>query len=171
MSKIITTIVIDLDGCLTDGKQRIDQNGQKVFKTFHARDRQTIRRLLSSGYRVIVATADDWPGAKHWVESIVGENGAQAEFIHTRKKHELPVDWQFAFGVSDDYEDVHFLEKCAMAVAPMDADPRIQVRRLKVNGGCGIAEWVERELQNLTHNNFSQPQKPESNAVPIGAKH
>lgn len=145
----VTTIVIDVDGCLTDGKQRIDQHGQKVCKTFHARDRQAIRRLLSIGYRVIAVSADDWPGAKYWIESISSENGRAAEFVYTRKKHELAVPWSHTLGVADDYEDALFLEKCAKAFAPKNADGRLCVRRLDVDGGEGIVERIEVELANI----------------------
>ena len=148
----ITTIILDLDGCLTDGKQRIELYGNKVFKTFHARDRQTIRRLLNAGYRVIVVSADDWAGAKFWAEGIVAENGASAEFIYTRKKHELPVDWSSALGVSDDVEDTPFLDRCAIAFCPADADERVRMyyKNLPVNGGQAIVEHIEAHLDALS---------------------
>lgn len=157
---MIKNIVIDLDGCLTDGGQNIAVHGSKLFKRVHARDKQTIRRLILKGYRVIVVSADDWVGGRLWVES------TGAEFIHIREKHLMDIDWSQTLGVADDLEDSLFLAKCAMAFCPKDADARLTVRRLKVRGGQAIMEHIEQELSLVVDNH----QKPPSNAVPVGGE-
>ncbi len=163
---MIKNIVIDLDGTLTDGRQHITEDGEKLFKVFHARDRQTVRRLLGQGYRIIVISADDWPGAKSWAHTLGHENGRWVEFVHLRDKHELDIDWSATLGCADDYSDALFLEKCAIALCPADADYRLHHRRLKVNGGQAIMEHIERELQPVTYS----PEKPKSNAVLVGTE-
>lgn len=148
----IKTVVIDLDGCLTDGRQYFTEDGTKLCKTFHSRDRMAIRRILSTGINVLVVSADDWPGAKKWVESIEGINGRKAEFLHTRKKHELPLDWATCIGAGDDIEDQQFLLKCAVAFSPKDADLRLshpKIKRLPIKGGRGIMCYIEAELDLL----------------------
>lgn len=151
----IKTAVIDLDGCLTDGRQYITEDGTKLCKTFNSRDRMAIRRILSSGVNVLVVSADDWLGGKAWVESIEGDNGRKAEFWHTRKKHELPLDWETCIGIGDDIEDQPFLEKCELAFCPKDADPRLgtpTITELPIAGGQGVMCYLEAEIQLLNEN-------------------
>ncbi len=151
----IKTAVIDLDGCLTDGRQYITENGTKLCKTFNSRDRMAIRRILSSGVNVLVVSADDWPGGKEWVESIEGDNGRKSEFWHTRQKHELPLDWETCIGIGDDIDDELFLEKCSRSFCPQDADPRLGMLptvRLPIAGGQGVMCYLEAEIQLLNEN-------------------
>lgn len=151
----IKTAVIDLDGCLTDGRQYITEDGTKMCKTFNSRDRMAIRRILSSGVNVLVVSADDWPGGKEWVESIEGDNGRKSEFWHTRQKHELPLDWETCIGIGDDIDDELFLEKCSRSFCPQDADPRLGMLptvRLPIAGGQGVMCYLEAEIQLLNEN-------------------
>lgn len=146
----ITTIVIDCDGCLTDGRQYITEDGSKLCKTFHSRDRMALRRILEAGYRVIVASADDWPGVKAWAETITAPDGRHVEFVHIRKKHELDLEWSEVLGIGDDIEDRAFLKQCAFGYAPHDANDLLlesdYLFALPVKGGRGIMPQIEIEL-------------------------
>jgi YrbI family 3-deoxy-D-manno-octulosonate 8-phosphate phosphatase len=147
----ITTVVIDCDGCLTDGRQYITEDGSKLCKTFHSRDRMALRRILEAGYRVIIASADDWPGVKVWAETITAPDGRHVEFVHIRKKHELHLNWGEVLGVGDDLEDREFLSECAFAYTPKDGYPELGLVAtvLPVNGGCGMVSWIEFQLSVL----------------------
>lgn len=118
----IKTIICDLDGVLTNGHQHLNDEGEKLFKTFHARDKTAIRRAIESGIRVIIVTADDWNGAKEWVSSF---NSPLVEFMHRKIKifDECAdrIDWEATAGIGDDYIDLPFLEKCRLAYCPKDA--------------------------------------------------
>jgi YrbI family 3-deoxy-D-manno-octulosonate 8-phosphate phosphatase len=145
----ITTVVIDCDGCLTDGRQYITEDGSKLCKTFHSRDRMALRRILEAGYRVIIASADDWPGVKAWAETITAPDGRHVEFVYIRKKHELDLNWGEVLGVGDDLEDAEFLLKCALGCIPADADEMlIEYDKFTVlaAGGRGIMSDVEVHL-------------------------
>ena len=139
----IKTIICDLDGCLTNGHQHLNDEGLKLFKTFHARDKTAIRRAVESGIRVIIVSADDWNGAKEWVSSF---NSPLVEFMHRKIKifDECAdrIDWNETAGIGDDFIDLPFLEKCRLKYCPKDAlstlalDPFII--QLPCNGGGGV---------------------------------
>lgn len=118
----IKTIICDLDGVLTNGHQHLNDEGEKLFKTFHARDKTAIRRAIESGIRVIVVSADDWNGAKEWVSSF---NSPLVEFMHRKIKVFDQcvdrIDWSETAGIGDDFIDLPFLEKCRLAYCPKDA--------------------------------------------------
>jgi 3-deoxy-D-manno-octulosonate 8-phosphate phosphatase KdsC-like HAD superfamily phosphatase len=147
----IKNIILDLDGCLTNGKQYISPDGAKLHKAVHSRDKMALRRLIAKGYNILVLTSDDWPGARIWFEEI------GCEFAVSKEKHELGLHWGISLGVGDDLADGLWLERCALAYCPADADPRLKysgkIDVLKTKGGEGIVCEVEvmldsYELQN-----------------------
>lgn len=139
----IKTIICDLDGCLTNGHQHINDEGEKLFKTFHARDKTAIRRAIESGIRVIIVSADDWNGAKEWVASF---NSPLVEFMHRKIKifDECAdgIDWETTAGIGDDYIDLPFLEKCRLMYCPKDALSTLAsapfIAKLSCEGGKGV---------------------------------
>lgn len=135
----ITTLILDLDGVLTDGKQYIDKDGRKKFKAVNARDKMAIRRIIAKGYNVLILTMDDWPGAKEWFESI------GCFFKVSKEKEKEDILFSKAIGCGDDISDYEWLKKCKFAYVPQDADFRLKFERLKVNGGAGVVV----ELENI----------------------
>ena len=137
MSKI-TTIILDCDGVLTPAHQNVGADGSKQFKTFNCRDISALRRL-SDYYRIIICTADEWPGTKIWAEKV------GVEYIYTKAKHKIDVDWDSTLMCADDY----FLDKEALilsrhACIPFDASILFydvpDIHRLEIKGGDGIVE-------------------------------
>lgn len=151
MNTKIKNIILDLDGCLTDGKQYIGPDGVKLHKAVNARDKLALRRLIAKGYSVVVLTADDWPGAKSWFEEI------GCEFVVSKQKHELGMYWGISLGVGDDLADGLWLERCALAYCPGDADPRLRysgkIDVLKTKGGDGIVCEVEMLIDDYQYKN------------------
>lgn len=126
------TLVIDLDGCLTDGKQYITHDGSKLFKAFHSRDVAAIRELIFNGWRVVIVTADGDASGKHFAEKV------GAEFLELRDKSQIPFPYSVAVG--DSAWDIPMLEKAQRKFVPADADECIwnKGERLLNNGGAGI---------------------------------
>lgn len=137
-----TSILIDCDGVLTDGKLTIDRNGEKQFKQFHTRDVRAIRELIFNGYEVVIVSADDWPGIYHFADKV------GADVYISRDKNDLPFKSYAAVG--DDAWDVQMLQKAKMAFCPADADPSTLtvpgIQRLVTKGGCGVIAEIAREL-------------------------
>ena len=140
----IATIICDLDGCLTNGHQHLNDEGEKLFKTFHSRDKTAIRRAIESGIRVIIVSADDWNGAKEWVASF---NSPLVEFMHRKikvfDKCADRIDWNETAGIGDDFIDLPFLEKCMLAYCPKDALSNLYtnlctITILDCEGGKGV---------------------------------
>ena len=146
MANKISTVILDLDGVLTNGKQYIDTEGNKLFKAVSARDKMALRRLIAKGCRVVILTADDWSGARIWFEEL------GCEFIVSKKKETLPLPFHEAIGVGDDIHDIGWLEKCHLKYVPEDANQRLTFVRLNTKGGAGIVCEVEQLIEIFEHN-------------------
>lgn len=142
---MIRTLILDLDGVLTDGKQYITSDGSKLFKAFHSRDIRAIRETVAVGIEVIVLSADDWPGAVTWCHS------AGASFYNSRDKMEWVTNAKLnpieTAVIGDDSWDIPLLNWTQYAFAPMDSDPAVglhtHAKQLRVCGGQGVvAEFV-----------------------------
>lgn len=141
MSKI-TTLLIDIDGVLTDGKLYIDHTGEKMFKAFHSRDVRAIREFVNAGFRVVLVTADDWEGGSVYAEKV------GAEIIIQRDKS--LVSFTNYAAVADDAWDVRMLKNANVKFAPFDCDESVQkvpnINILQTEGGKGVIAELARLL-------------------------
>lgn len=137
-------ILIDCDGVLTDGKLYIDHTGEKPFKAFHTRDVRAIRELVFLGYDVVIVSADDWEGGKHYANKV----GA---FLHVcRDKREVVERYREFIAVGDDAWDVPMLKAAKIAFAPVNCDPSVLmipgIHVLSTKGGEGVIAEIVRVL-------------------------
>lgn len=142
----VTTIVIDCDGCLTDGKKYIGADGQRTAIAFNSRDNTAVQRLIAAGYRVVVVTASRFPGIRRYWQKY------NVEVFSSREKEHLPgIYWENAAGIGDDLMDAPFLRKCAVAFTPADGHPALrgEFTPLATYGGRGIMEEVETRLKSI----------------------
>lgn len=142
----INTIIIDCDGCLTDGKKYVGQDGRRTAIAFNSRDNTAIQRLIEQGYRVIIVTASHFPGIRRYWGKY------NLEVFSTKQKENLEgIDWDNALGIGDDVIDIPFLRKCAAQYVPSDAHPRMigEFTPLATRGGRGIMEEVETRLKAI----------------------
>lgn len=153
----ITTFIIDCDGVLNDGKQAHIYNCpilEKPFKFFHSRDKTAIRHLTQTlGKRVIIISADDSDITRAWAES------CGAEFMYRRIKvfsEDDGIVWSETVGVGDDIMDLPYLEKCALAYCPADANRMVNAVPLEVRGGEGVISHLCWYLSETLKN---QPKK------------
>ena len=118
----IKQIIVDVDGVLTDGKQYIDHTGEKLFKAFNSRDIRAIREFVASGIDVILVTADDWEGLKHWAFRV------GANIVVTRDKFQYVKEMGFHHDetvvVGDDAWDVEVLS-WGRAYCPDNSDESV----------------------------------------------
>ncbi len=146
MNTGISTILVDCDGCLTDGKKYVGEDGQRAMAAFHSRDNTAIQRLIEAGYRVIIVTASRWPGIRrYWGKYNV-------EVFSASEKESLPgIDWESTVGIGDDIMDAPFLRRCAWAYVPAGAHPRLlaEFSSLATSGGAGIMAEVENRIEAL----------------------
>lgn len=136
---LIKTLVTDLDGVLTDGKQYITSDGLKLFKAFHSRDVAAIRELIYNGWRVVIVSADDDESGVHFA------NKVGAEFLHLRDKSQIPCEYLVAIG--DSAFDVPMLNKAKLAFYVPDMPREIKLENctyhpLSTRGGEGVMTEV-----------------------------
>lgn len=146
---MIKTIIVDCDGCLTDGKKHIDADGRRSHITFHSRDNIAARRFQAMGIRVIVITASAFQGIrKYWGKYNI-EVYTALDKLETL--NELEIDFETAIGIGDDVIDFKFLEECKWAYVPADAHPSLlrRFQALNTRGGDGVlAELYHRLGEN-----------------------
>lgn len=130
----LRTVVIDVDGVLTDGKVWYDAKGNRT-KAFHSRDIRAIRQLVSHGYRVILLTQSSWPGINDYIKR------TGAEVIINREKVPDP-EWGKYIAIGDDTADLAVLRGATLAYCPADADLSVKaegcVLSLYMKGGEGV---------------------------------
>lgn len=129
------TIVIDVDGCLTDGKVHYTHTGERS-KSFHSRDIRAIKELIANGYEVLILTQSSWPGIKEYAKR-TGANYCVADFKNVACKQ----IGEFFF-VCDDVNDIETMRMAKRCFVPVDADYQVKkepnVNVLSCHGGEGL---------------------------------
>lgn len=137
------TIIIDVDGTLTDNRVYYDSKGERI-KGFHSRDIRAIRELTAKGFEVILLTQSTWAGADHFAKR-TGAMIAQSYDKYQWAKENTNGDY---IAVGDDVGDVQLLDNADMKYCPADAEKIIKLLpgmiELDTKGGDGvIAELVK----------------------------
>lgn len=131
--KEVKTILIDVDGVLTDGKVWYSHTGERT-KGFHSRDIRSIRELISHGFEVYLITASTWPGLKDYAHR------TGAVVLIDREKACDQFDEFIAIG--DDTPDINMLKKANKAFCPVNADYSVKtidrITILNTPGGEGV---------------------------------
>ncbi len=120
----ITTIFLDIDGTLTDGKVYLD-NGKNEFKSFDVKDGLMVVSTIELGYDIIIMT-----GRQSQVVARRAEELGIKEFyqgIRNKKEavEKLMEEKGFSYEnlayLGDDLNDYAVMDKCAFAGCPADA--------------------------------------------------
>lgn len=135
--EMIKTVIIDVDGVLTDGKVWYNSKGERS-KGFHSRDIRAIRELVAHGFDVILYTQSTWPG----MEDYAARTGATV--VMNREK--IPLNTPY-IAIGDDTPDLDILHFAQRAFCPSDADPMVRslqdITILETKGGEGcVAEML-----------------------------
>ncbi len=137
------TIIIDVDGTLTDNRVYYDSKGERI-KGFHSRDIRAIRELTAKGFEVILLTHSTWPGSDHFAKrtgAIVLQSFDKFQWV----KDNVIGDY---FAIGDDIADLKLLANATVKYCPADAEKIIKqlpnMIELDTKGGDGvIAELVK----------------------------
>jgi 3-deoxy-D-manno-octulosonate 8-phosphate phosphatase (KDO 8-P phosphatase) len=151
---VISVLALDIDGVLTDGKVRIDEQGRES-KTLSYRDIDAIFRAQRSGLSIVLITGETSP----WVDMIARRLEATHVYQGAKEKeealknlcHELGVELSQVCYVGDSQRDVAALTIAGLGLAPADAHHSVKAaadRVLQCAGGNGaVAEAVEALLE------------------------
>lgn len=125
----ITTIILDVDGVLTNGYVTIMPNGELV-RTMNIKDGYALKTAVDKGYRVCVISGGTNEGvrtrlANLGIEDIyLGAHQKMEQWNLLKKKYNLDASEVLYMG--DDIPDLPVLMEVGLPCCPNDAAPEIQ---------------------------------------------
>ncbi len=150
----VELIVLDVDGCLTDGRIVYSAEGDEL-KAFDVKDGLAIASWIRLGKRAAIITGR----RSKIVERRAGELGITHLYQGVRSKgekleallEELGLDTEQVAVIGDDLNDGPMLQRAGRSYAPADAVEKIRERVDKVleaSGGRGaVREMIEDLLE------------------------
>jgi 3-deoxy-D-manno-octulosonate 8-phosphate phosphatase (KDO 8-P phosphatase) len=144
-AQTVRIAVFDVDGCLTDGRIYIGEQGES-FKAFSTLDGHGIKLLAAGGIRPVVITGRDSPAVRRRcadlgiTEAVYGVHDKFAAACSLLAR--LDLGWDELAVIGDDWPDLPLLTRCAFACAPAGAHVEVQAVAHHVTrapGGYGAA--------------------------------
>ena len=152
--KKISTIILDVDGVLTDGYLLISDTG-KFLRRMNVKDGYGVRYARSKGYLICVISGAEQALMRERFDKLgidevyVGSTDKIASYEDLKKKHDLK-DEEVLF-IGDDMPDVSLLKKVGFSCCPKNAcqDVLSTVDHiLDNNGGEGcVREIIEKVMK------------------------
>ena len=150
LPKIIFT---DFDGCLTDDRVWLNQDGEE-FVAANRKDGLAVNRLKNIGIQVIIASTETNKvvlarGSKMGVEVLQGLIDKASGIEQFLKERNL--SWNDVWYVGNDVNDLRAIEKAKLSISPADAVKKVKKAAdiiLKTNGGYGILSEIVSLLEN-----------------------
>ena len=151
-SKIPKILFTDFDGCLTDDRVWLNQEGEE-FVAANRKDGLAINRLRNLGIQVVIASTETNKvvlarGNKMGVEVLQGL-AVKAEAIEQYLKQKN-LSWNDVWYIGNDVNDLGAIESASLSLCPADAVKKVRKTVdvvLKTNGGRGILSEIATELE------------------------
>lgn len=128
-AQAVRAAVFDVDGCLTDGRITIGEQGEQV-KAFSTLDGHGIKLLARAGIVPVVITGRDSPAVRRRCSDL---GVSQALFgVHDKLQAgaellaALGLGWHELAVIGDDWPDLPLLVRCALACAPAQAHAEVR---------------------------------------------
>ncbi len=162
--KNIDTIILDLDGVLTDGSVLVTESGEQLRKMF-IRDGYAMQLAAKVGYTLMVISG----GNSQTVVGRLEKLGVQEIHIGAKNKVELIEEllkkhyktWEQVLYMGDDIPDTDVMLKANIATAPADAVSEIKqishyISDKKGGEGC-VRDVIEKVMKarNNWNNEYS----------------
>ena len=151
-TKIPKIIFTDFDGCLTDDRVWLNQEGEE-FIAANRKDGLAIKRLKNLGIQVVIASTESNKvvlarGNKMGVEVLQGlADKAESIAQYLQQKN---LTWNDAWYIGNDVNDLGAIERANLSLCPADAIKKVRKTVdvvLKTNGGRGILSEIATELE------------------------
>ena len=147
--KIIFT---DFDGCLTDDRIWLNQDGEE-FVAANRKDGLAVKRLKNLGIQVVITSTETNKvvlarGNKMGVEVLQGL-ADKAESIDQYLKQKN-LSWNDVWYIGNDVNDLGAIEKAKLSISPADAVKKVRKAVdviLKTNGGYGVLSEIANLLE------------------------
>lgn len=150
----IRLLILDVDGCLTDGSISLDHEGRET-KTFNIKDGLGIAAWLKLGLGIAVITGRTSEALRHRCRELgitdlhQGVKDKGAKLAEVLSAVGCTPDETAAFG--DDWNDLPVLRRVGVAMCPADASDEVRLIADFVSahpGGHGaVREGIEMILQ------------------------
>jgi 3-deoxy-D-manno-octulosonate 8-phosphate phosphatase (KDO 8-P phosphatase) len=151
----ITTIVLDVDGVLTDGNLWLMPNGEMV-RCMNVKDGYALQLAVKKGYRVVVISG----GISQLVEERLQKLGITDVFMGVHDKPNILRNYMTAnrlqptelLFMGDDLPDLDAMRMVGLACCPADACPQIQAVSQYISakkGGEGCVRDVLEKVMTL----------------------
>ena len=142
----------DFDGCLTDDRVWLNQDGEE-FVAANRKDGLAVKRLKNIGIQVVITSTETNKvvlarGNKMGVEVLQGL-ADKAESIDQYLKQKN-LSWNDVWYIGNDVNDLGAIEKAKLSISPADAVKKVRKTVdivLKTNGGRGILSEIATELE------------------------
>ena len=151
-SKVPKIIVTDFDGCLTDDRVWLNQDGEE-FVAANRKDGLAVKRLKNLGIEIVIASTEANKvvlarGNKMGVEVLQGlDDKAEAIEQYLKQKN---LTWNDVWYIGNDVNDLGAIERANLSICPADAVKKVRKSVevvLKTNGGRGILSEIATELE------------------------
>ncbi len=146
-SKVPKIILTDFDGCLTDDRVWLNQEGEE-FVAANRKDGLAVKRLKDLGIHVVIASTETNKvvlarGNKMGVEVLQGlADKAEAIEQYLKQKN---LSWNDVWYVGNDVNDLGAIERANLSLCPADAVKKVRKTVdvvLKTKGGYGILSEI-----------------------------
>ena len=145
-------VITDFDGCLTDDRVWLNQDGEE-FVAANRKDGLAVNRLKNLGIQVVITSTETNKvvlarGTKMGVEVLQGL-ADKAEYIEQYLKQKN-LSWNDVWYIGNDVNDLGAIEKAKLSISPADAVKKVRKTVdivLKTNGGRGILSEIAAELE------------------------
>jgi N-acylneuraminate cytidylyltransferase len=151
-SKLPKIIITDFDGCLTDDRVWLNQDGEE-FAAANRKDGLAVKRLKTLGIEVVIASTETNKvvlarGNKMGVEVLQGlADKAEAIEQYLKQKN---LSWNDVWYIGNDVNDLGAIERANLSLSPADAVKKVRKTVdivLQTNGGSGILSEIATELE------------------------
>ena len=126
----IDTFIFDVDGVFTDSSLLLAENGDMLRK-MTTRDGYALKKLVRSGYRVVIITGGNSVGVQKRFESMgvdmyySGIHDKIGLYESLLKNREIPENDSCLY-MGDDMPDLPVIKKVGLGCCPTDAIPEVK---------------------------------------------
>jgi N-acylneuraminate cytidylyltransferase len=151
-TKLPKILFTDFDGCLTDDRVWLNQDGEE-FVVANRKDGLAVKRLKKLGIQVVIASTETNKvvlarGNKMGVEVLRGLADKAEEIEQYLNQKNLT--WNDIWYIGNDVNDLGAIERANLSLCPADAVKKVRKTVdivLKTNGGRGILSEIATELE------------------------
>jgi YrbI family 3-deoxy-D-manno-octulosonate 8-phosphate phosphatase len=152
-SQLPKILFTDFDGCLTDDRVWLNQEGEE-FVAANRKDGLAVKRLKNLGIQVVIASTETNKvvlarGNKMGVDVLQGledKAGAIEQYLNQNN-----LTWKDVWYIGNDINDLGAIKRASLSLCPGDAVKKVRKTVdvvLKTNGGYGILEEIVTSLES-----------------------